>query len=240
MKKISILSLSIVMVTIFACLSCGWLISSAIVGFSSVAMTSSVKAEKQTLFAISLSKSQVVTETENAKADLQIQNGAGYVYKINDYYHLLASVYENKNDAELVKTNLSNSGVESEILTIEIAEQNVEGNFNSDEKTIITNCLNANLETYKKLYDVAISLDTNVFDKIKAKLECNKIYANLISIKTNFKTFFKNDDKNVENIAKNLEKTENLLSNLISENYDTSSQTFSSLIKLCYCQILLG
>ena len=181
------------------------------------------------------------TELSSFKQELQAQNGAGYICEKDGKFYLIASIYENFNDAELVKNNLQASGIETEILTIELEESNVEGNFSADEKTILTNCLKSKIETFKELYDVAISLDTNVFDKTKAKLECNTIYSENVSTKANFDTYFKeSNNKTLQSLQSALTETNDCLSNLISENYDTQNQTFSSLIKQTYCKILLG
>ena len=140
-----------------------------------------------------------------------------------------------------MKNNLETSGVSAEILKIELSEIKIKGNFSTERKEILNKCLRADFDTFKALYDVAISLDTNVFDKTKAKLQCNNIFSNHISTKTNFQTFFKEELNNetFKRINENLLSTENILSNLISEIFQNPNQTFSSLIKLSYCQILL-
>ena len=175
---------------------------------------------------------------EKLKSNIQSQNGAGYFYKKDNQNYMIASIYENKNDAELVKSNLVSSGYDIDFLVLDIPEKNIDGNFDENQKNILTNCLKADIDIYKKLYDVVVSYDTNILDKTKAKLECNNIYSYIISIKTNFLTFFK--DENLKNIENNLLKIEKLLSNLVSEIYESNSQTFSSLIKSTYCQIILG
>ena len=106
---------------------------------------------------------------------------------------------------------------------------------------MLSNGIKSSVETFKNLYDVAISLDTSIFDKTKAKIECNTIYSNNVSIKANFDTYFKDTkDDNLKKLQITLTRTNDCLSNLISENYDTQTQTFSSLIKQTYCEILLG
>ena len=223
-----------------ACVSCGYLISTAIVTSNLFQYTSVVSCDDQTVYAISMTSGTTEAELSSNKQELQAQNGAGYIYEKDDKFYLIASIYENFNDAELVKNNLQTSGVETEILTIVLEKSKVEGNFSADEKTILTNCLKSKIETFKNLYDVAISLDTNVFDKTKAKLECNTIYSENVSTKANFDTFFKqSNNTSLQSLQSTLTATNNCLSNLISENYDTTTQTFSSLIKQTYCKILL-
>lgn len=241
MKKFSILSCAIVLVGFCACISCGYLISTAIFA-TNIFQTENVIFEKQEVYAISMAEAETAEKLQSQKLSLQSQNGAGFVLEKDEKFYLLASVYDNVNDAELVKNNLKNSGNEAQILRLQTNSIKIEGNFSSDEKSILSNALKANYATFKSLYDVAISLDTNVFDKTKAKLECNNIFSNHVSIKTNFETFFK--DKNLSEELKNLQETlkttDNHLSNLIGENYDSSTQTFSSLIKLTYCKILFA
>lgn len=240
MKKFSILSLLLMIVGLCACVSCGYLISTAIVTSNLFQYSSVVSCDDQTVYAISMTSGTTEAELSSSKQELQTQNGAGYIYEKDDKFYLIASIYENFNDAELVKNNLQTSGVKTEILTIVLEKSMVEGNFSADEKTILTNCLKSKIETFKNLYDVAISLDTNVFDKTKAKLECNTIYSENVSTKANFDTFFKqSNNTSIQSLQSTLTATNNCLSNLISENYDTTTQTFSSLIKQTYCKILL-
>lgn len=241
MKKFSVLSFFIFVVAICSCISCGYLISTAIVTSSLFQYTSVVSSDSQNLYAISMASSTSENDLTSQKENLQSQNGAGYIYEKDENFYLIASIYENYNDAELVKNNLKTNGIEAEILTITLDTIQIEGNFTADEKTMLSNGIKSSVETFKNLYDVAISLDTSVFDKTKAKIECNTIYSNNVSIKANFDTYFKDTkDDNLKKLQSTLTKTNDYLSNLISENYDTQTQTFSSLIKQTYCEILLG
>ena len=241
MKKFSVLSFFIFVVAICSCISCGYLISTAIVTSSLFQYTSVVSSDSQNLYAISMASSTSENDLTSQKENLQSQNGAGYIYEKDGNFYLIASIYENYNDAELVKNNLKTNGIEAEILTITLDTIQIEGNFTVDEKTMLSNGIKSSVETFKNLYDVAISLDTSVFDKTKAKIECNTIYSNNVSIKANFDTYFKDTkDDNLKKLQSTLTKTNDYLSNLISENYDTQTQTFSSLIKQTYCEILLG
>ncbi len=241
MKKFSVLSFFIFVVAICSCISCGYLISTAIVTSSLFQYTSVVSSDSQNLYAISMASSTSENDLTSQKENLQSQNGAGYIYEKDGNFYLIASIYENYNDAELVKNNLKTNGIEAEILTITLDTIQIEGNFTADEKTMLSNGIKSSVETFKNLYDVAISLDTSVFDKTKAKIECNTIYSNNVSIKANFDTYFKDTkDDNLKKLQSTLTKTNDYLSNLISENYDTQTQTFSSLIKQTYCEILLG
>lgn len=239
MKKFSIFSLILIFVGILTCISSAYLISSAILS-TNLLQSNSAIFEKQNVYCISMSKSQSENDLKSQITSLQTQNGAGYVLKQDDFYYLIASVYENSNDAEKVKTNLQNNGITCEILKIELEQTKIKGNFSTEEKNILTNCLSADFVAFKNLYDVAISLDTSVFDKTRAKLQCNNIFSNHIATKTNFQTFFKENltDESFKYLQEQLSQTEEYLSSLVSENYENIYQTFSSLIKQTYCKIL--
>ena len=237
MKKFSFLSLTILTMAFFCCISCSYLISTAVV--SSFGYTTNISSQPQTVFAISLQSDENPKDLNENVTSLQSQNGAGFVFEQENKFYLIASVYENVNDAELVKNNLNSSGINSEIIEIPLENNSIKGNFDTNEKEILSASLKANYNTFKSLYDIAISLDTGVFDMSKAKLECNNVYSSLISIKTNLDTFFKNNTE-IEFLKENLSTSTELLSKLISEQYENINQTFSSLIKLTYCKILFN
>lgn len=237
MKKVPLLSLSIVIVGFLACISCAYFFSNVLINTGLFSNTNSLQLEKQTFYAISMNESENENDLQSNKTLLQSQNGAGFIFKQNSTFHLIASIYENKADAELVKNNLVSQNTSCDILTISIPATQIDGNFSNDEKVVLSQCLKSKTEIFKQLYDVAISLDTQVLDKTKAKLQCNQIFSSLISTKTNLQTMFKN--KNLENLQNELKNIENNLSNLISENYENENQTYSSLVKQTYCKILL-
>ena len=238
MKKFSIISFLMVFIGLCTCVSCGYFFSNILISSGLFSNTSLVSTEKQTVYAISMSKNESMEEVSKAKAELQSKNGAGFVYESENYFHLIASIYENKADAELVKNNLSSQSISCEVLTIELPSKNLEGNFANSEKTVLLDCLKAKFQTFKKLYDVAISIDTKVVDATNAKLQCNNIYSSFMETKTNYETVFKN--KNLESVSSSLELIETQLSNLINEKYECENQSFSSLIKLTYCKILIA
>lgn len=233
MKKFSFVLF--VFLSICLCISCGQLISTAIL--TTFGQSTTISTQNQIVYALSTRKSPLKSDIENQVSLLQSQNGAGFVFEQNEYFFLIASIYENVNDAELVKNNLKTNGVSSEILTISLKKQTIEGNFSADEKMLLNEALNANFETFKSLYDTAISLDTGVFDKAKAKLSCSEIYSKLIATKTKLESVF-DKNKQIDDLKKELDEACEILSELICENFESQNQTYSSLIKLSYCKIL--
>ena len=235
-KHHSFLSFALFVVSVCACVSVAQLISTALVSLN-LFTNASLSTEQQTVYAISMASDENENNLQTQKTSLQAQNGAGYVFQVDEKFYLIASIYENKADAELVKNNLATNQISSEILEIKLPSNSVEGNFSNEEKVVLNDCLKSDFEIFKKLYDVAISLDTDVQDLTKAKLECNSIYSSFVSTRVNFETMF--NQSSLEDIQTNLSMAETQLSNLINETYETSTQTFSSLIKLTYCKVLL-
>lgn len=235
MKKF--LSFSMFVTSVALCVSIGYLLSTLLLA-SGVLQTSTVAQNSQGLYAIYLEKADNEKDLLEAKAVLQSQDGAGYILKQADTFYLLASVYDNKSDAELVKKRLANDKVESEILKIVPSTQNINGAFSQSEKEILDSCTKAPMQIYKSLFDIAVSLDTNVKDKTEAKLLCNEVYSSFITVKTNFETFL--GDRKLDSVAQKLEKMEQTLSALTAEKYETQNQTFSSLVKLTYCTLLFS
>ena len=225
MKKFPFFTSIFVVLAVLCCISCGSLISTAMINI----LSTTVGIESQYVYAISMAKSPDENVVKSQVSSLQNQNGAGYIYKNDENFHLLASLYENKTDAEKVKKKLEETNISCEILTIEISPQKVEGNF--QQKNVIAEVLKTPFEIFKQLYDVAVSLDTNLINETTAKLNCNTIYSNFVAIKSNFQTLC----GNLKEISTKLEKIENCLKNLTTVN----SANFSSLIKLTYCKILL-
>lgn len=240
MKKFSVFSFAIFATTIATCISCGYLLSNVLISTNIFQFSSTVVSEAKTYYALSTNSASTKSElATDSKTTLQSQNGAGVIYEKDEKFFLLASIYENLPDAEKVKTNLKAQDIKTEIIKIELSSTSVDGNFSNEEKNILATCLKSKFEIFESLYDVAISLDTQVFDMKKAKLECNNIFSKHIERKANLETFFKDDSKTTATLKTELENISTHLSNLISENYETSNQTFSSLIKTTYCKILL-
>lgn len=233
MKKFSFITIAIFAIAILVCVSLGSLISSLLVQM--FALTETVASQKQTVYAISIGTSQTEEDLLQSSHNLQAKDNAGFLFQLNGTYHNLASIHQNKNDAEKVKSSLSQNGIEGEILTIEIPAIRFDIDLDTSEKEVLSAALNANFETYKKLYDVAVRLETNVSSKSDIKTECNKIFANYVSIRANFDALF----NTLPTLQKSMQETEEILSLLLSETYVQQNQTYCSLVKLTYCKVLL-
>ncbi len=197
---------------------------------------SKMQIPARNVYAICLQKSEKEADLREMQTLLQSQNGAGYVFKQNDKFLLLASLYENANDAELVKNNLCSSGTNCEVVCLTLEKVSIDGKFSSQQKSALEAAINCPFESYKKLYDVAISLDTNLVDKTAAKLQCNAVFSSVVQTEANFDTFFENKSK-FKQIKQSLIKTKQAVQVLLNEE-GKQTQTFSSMIKMCYFKIL--
>ena len=192
------------------------------------------------LYFLSLSKSKLESESQARSEDFQGIGAGGYVWKNDDYYHVVSSVYANKNDASLVQNSIKlNQNLDSEIFSVKFESITINGTFSSEEGTVLNKALNAIYEYYKKLYDIAISLDTNVYNDISARLAVNNAHSNFTLVRDDFQTLFASSK--VQEI--------NLISSLLDECFDQSklllsdtrvsaNQTYSSHIKYRYTNLL--
>lgn len=222
-----------IVLSIFLSISCGSMLSNFAM---SIFSQSKISENEQVLYAISMKKSQNLEEIESVIPNAQSLNAAGLVFKNGEDFHLIANLYENKTDAQLVKENLFNNGFDVEILKINIPSYEYEGNFDASQKLIFSESLKANFKAFQKLYDISVGLDTGIKNQLTAKFDCNTVYSDFLTIKSNFETLF-ND---FEQIKKSLDTSSEYLKNLIDEKYSNSSQTFSSLIKETYCKLMLS
>ena len=235
MKKFPYFTTFFAFLTLILCVSVGYLISTLVVTTNLFQTTSKVESQNLTYYLLSIYQSENKDECETLKSEFQNKGCAGYIYEDNNTFYIIASIYDNVNDAELVKSSLKVDGYNAEILSYSLDNLSLEGNFSSKEQQVIKECLQIRYTTYKSLYDISISLDTNVYDEITARLNVNEIYSDFLTTKNNFETLFsENQSVNISSIRE--------IFNIIStelENLTNSKDDFSNKVKLAYCNILL-
>ena len=238
MKKFPYFTTFAVTLSVLLCISIGYFISTCIVSTNLFQLTKKVESAQTSFYALSIYTSDNEDDLIAVKKDFQKQNCAGYIYH-SDKFYLIASVYKNANDAELVKNNLSVNGYNAEVVKVDIPAFYLEGNFSSQEEEILRLALNCKDKIFENLYDISISLDTQIISETEAKLKVNETYSNFETAKNNFETIFKSNRLNdIEKLRSEFERVEEILENLTKENLE-EGQTYSSLIKITYCKILL-
>lgn len=189
-------------------------------------------APAQNVYAVSVASGQNRKEIEHQTLAVQQQNGAGYVFENEQKFFQIYGVYDNFNVAENVKNTLQSD--ECEILTVEIAAQQVEGSFDKNEKQILQACLKLKMDCFLKLSDIAVSLDTAVMDAATARRQCSQVYSNAVATKANFNAYFSAAKLPV--VEKMLQNCSQHLLALVSQT--ENSVPLSAQIKNCCCKIL--
>lgn len=214
----------------------------------------SVSYNSFSLYMLSLAKSQVESEANSLAGDYQKIGAGGYIWKIDNYYHVISSVYANKNDATLVQNSVkANQGLDSEIVEVNFKSFSLNGNFSADEKKVLTKSLASFYDFYLALYDIAISLDTLVYNEISAKLALNTAHSNLSNTVRDFKTVFPSPSGEIELLSLSLDKALSESQSLCDEStstqtlatalsqtqtFSSTSQTLSSMLKYHYTSVL--
>lgn len=191
---------------------------------------------KYNVYAISLASTDTNALAKQHSNSVKEQGGAGYIYLTNSKYHIVASIYENEADALKVQENLKNSHKNSEILPIVIPSISISNNLLAEEKTTLENSINIFKNSYKKLYDISVSLDTSVISEVNAKLAINELGSDINKITTNFITLFSKQASNNFLIIKlKLNELATCINNLIAHE----EVSLTSNIKETYCNIIM-
>lgn len=188
---------------------------------------------------LSLSKSQVKQETLSFCSEYQKIGSGGYVWQNENYFHAISSAYLNKNDATLVQNSLNHNNIKSEIITIKFDEYHLYGNFNSDESKVLIKGINCPIQYYKQLYDIAISIDTSVYNEVSARMAVNDASNTLSLAIDNFMLLYeKSEIENINSIKSLLKKIKKISQNLCSGTLLNNNQTYSSLVKYRYLEVM--
>lgn len=200
----------------------------------------SVSSNEFEIYMLSLSKSQVENEAKSLAPDYRKIGAGGFIWKKGDYYYVVSSAYANKNDAELVQNSIKlNQNIKSEIFSVKFKSYSLNGYFSGEEKKVIQKALNSCQLFYTTVYDIAISLDTGVYNEISAKLAVNDASHTLATTYANFNTLYPVTPSSPYNdINKLNENAVKLAQKLSSGERLSDGQTYSSLIKYRYLEIL--
>lgn len=237
--KISKKSVIIVLGSIFFafCLACAYYLSILLVKTDS--STDSVTQNSFEVYMLSLGKSQLESEAQTRASDFQSIGGGGFVWKQEDYYHIISSIYANKNDALLVQSSVkANQGLESEIISVNFKSLTLSGSFSQEEKKVLLKALGSFYEYYLNIYDIAISLDTLVYNEISARLSVNEVHNSLNVAIDNFNTLFSSPAGELARLSSALSSALQESQKLCSGTLENSTQTYSSLLKYRYTKVL--
>lgn len=195
-----------------------------------------VKQSSFTLYAISLYKTDTQTlATENATLAKR-QGGAGYIWQ-GDSFYVLASCYENEADAKKVQENLQTNGTTCSILPLAFDSLTISTTTNGQEKSTLLESVQSFKTLYKELYDLSVSIDTELLTEIQAKVSLSDITSDFKRTKANFTALFNSQlTSNILEIKLSLENVDVILDELAE--YSSTEVPYTSAVKYAYFEIL--
>ncbi len=206
---------------------------------STIISANTIKNNEFTIYFLSFDKFSNQSDAQECARNMYYQNIGGYTLEYNGLYYVIASGYKNGNDANLVKNNLSSNGTITEILEITFASVLLSGDYSNEEKNVLESCLCSFYKAYESLYDIVISLDTNVISETSARLSCNDVLTSFSNNLQNFTSLLgENYKSSILSLSKSLNNAKTCLTNLCNNKKIDSTQTFSSLIKYRYTELL--
>ncbi len=237
-SKTKVFSLLFMLLSLSLCISLAGIFSSIITvgGFSNIT-SNDVKCSAFSVYALSLYQSQTKTGARELSEIVMRKNGAGYIYQTQDAYHILASCYENKSDAENVAKTLTESDIAPTILQLNFDEIQIKCKLTDQEKTTLNKALSSHKNLYKKLYDLSVSIDTNLYSEIQSKVLLSDIISDQQKIQTTFETLF---NSKLTSSLLEIKLSLSSLSTILQTLADFSSTTipYTSQVKNSYFSVL--
>lgn len=235
-KKIFIFSFAMAVLTFFILVAI--LLSNLIV--QKTGNNENISSPSFDIYMLSLSKSQLEKESLARAGDFQQIGAGGYVWKYEGYYHVITSAYIEKNDAILVQNSIKlNQNLESEIIKVSFPSIYIVSSFSSEEKKVLSRSLVAIKDYYLSIFDIAISLDTGVYNEISARLAVNNAHNTLNNIVDDYNTLFSSNHDNQLSLLKDmLNKASQISTLLCGGEKINQGQTYSSILKYRYLEIL--
>ena len=223
----------------FIFLLCGLSFVLAFTSATNVSETALCNTPSFSIYFVSTAKSQLESEAISLGKDAMNKGGAGYVWKNGNYFYVISSAYENKNDALLVSNKLSNDNIENEIFEVNFETLSLTPPLNSPEaKSTFNTSINLFYSTFIDLFDISVSVDTNLYDETKAFIEINRIQSKADEVMKNFHLLFGEISSPVIDSLDDAITDENETLGLLADNQKlTEKQTLVSQIRYCYTKI---
>ena len=213
------------------------LFSSLITTNAFSANTNLVKTSNFDLYAICLYSTITENQAKDLASSSRQKNCAGYIYEQNSQYLVLASAYENKADAEKVQENLKSSNTTCSIITINLPKIEFSVSVSGNEKTALENAVCVYKNMYKKLYDLSVSVDTNLSSETESKISLSNIISEFAKVKANYDALFNSKiTSELLELKLSLMNVENILTDL--SNFSDNLVPYSSEIKHSYFEII--
>lgn len=191
------------------------------------------------LYAIQLG---AFTGKENAEAvarEIQTKGGAGYI--LNDkYFRVLAMGYASQDDAQKVRQQLKNDGLESQIYSISAPGVNMEITASADKVNSVKSAFSIWIDKTKALEDMAKKLDTSAISVEDAKKDIEETVGAFESTLEQLKAYSATQDSNhvltglQELYQKSIESLRQIFNENISDRVANSSKIKYTYIDMVY------
>lgn len=208
------------------------------VGSLQVSSTANNSLSEFKVYAVSLGNYSTKSSAQSVASTYKQRNAAGYVIEANGSYHVIASAYEKENDAKLVQDNLVQENITTQIIVLTFNEVELQNVSSTAQEKIFVESLGVFKTVYLDLYDISVSLDTNVIDITKARIEIIAVKANVEEKLESIKRGTTSVDGMYYQIIKNkYNEIINMLTDL--KNYEEESGiVLSAKIKYAYIDVL--
>ena len=166
-KKLKIFYIALIILFIFSIIF--WIIFS-IFNFFFIPKANSIQ-----YYAIYITLEAQDNQTAETKATkLKARGGAGVVFKLEQKFCAILSIYPNQEYANKVKSQLINQGFSPNILNLNTAKINL-SKLDKNQQEIAKNIHQKYLETINSLYDISTQLDTNILTESQAIMRINEL-----------------------------------------------------------------
>ena len=194
----------------------------------------SVTFNARSFYAVSLEEFLTEADANTYARSVKQKGAAGYVIN-GSIYRVLASVYDNIDDASVVKDGLITSGYQAEVITIPLLEKRVSG-LNSLERVDLMNIYESLLDCYKELYDLSVALDIRKKDSKAVRLGVQTMLSGMLKLKSGLHA---SANKVILAAKEHLDNTIDLLNHLdINLVVDSEVIPYTAEIKSAYVKIV--
>lgn len=131
----------------------------------------------------------VLSDAQTLSVEIRNKGGAGYIY-FDGKYHVLASYYPNKNDAEIVCKNLKQDYKTATIYELKINKNVNLKNLSNNQKNAVENFISCGYSTIEKIYKNILSFDKAEITEAQFNLNFNSIYNNFEDVANGFNSNF--------------------------------------------------
>lgn len=195
-----------------------------------------IEVKKRDMYAVSMGNYTSRSEAEGVALGLTIQGGGGYIWREDDNYYVLGSVYSDSNSASAVAENLASSKYQVSVLKITMPK--VALNFDNKENksvSVIRDAIDFFEKTYLKIYDYAIMFDKSEINNLAISSYLSEMRGQVKVYISSIQSLISVDDGGLQEIQNGLIKFDELLDQAIIKTIDNSST--SSYLKYTLCSL---